>query len=231
MCPTWVLQCIFFTLQASKVEIWLFLGVRSPNPLPKASGLGNLTNQTMLLSSIPSSSKHHRRNIKTFIKFSCLDGSKVDALFPWFCHRWGQVSLLRPFLSRWEWGGLQVTSQSIRPRFECGGHNTNVWETLCFYTICFFLIMIEHSILVLPFIPSMSQREVCWELEDGRGHCDGCWRQHSGEKEPGLHRLQKIPLWLPWSSWHQRFWLYWSVVVPPSLVKFKANQKYWTFLQ
>ena len=24
MCPTWVLQCIFFTLQASEVEIWLF---------------------------------------------------------------------------------------------------------------------------------------------------------------------------------------------------------------
>ena len=95
------------------------------------------THQTMLLSSIPSSSKHHRRNIKTFIKFSCLDGSKVDALFPWFCHRWGQVSLLRPFLSHWEWGGVQVTSQSIRPRFDCGGHNTNVCETLCFYTICF----------------------------------------------------------------------------------------------
>ena len=112
-----------------------FLGVRSPNPLPKASGLGNLTNQTMLLSSIPSSSKHHRRNIKTFIKFSCLDGSKVDALFSWFCHRWGQVSLLRPFLSRWEWGGLQVTSQSIwmwRPQHQCV-------RDIVFYTTCFFL--------------------------------------------------------------------------------------------
>ena len=215
-CPSSLLLGVLVTL-LPKVTIIVTCITMSPS---------YRTHQTMLLSSIPSSSKHHRRNIKTFIKFSCLDGSKVDALFSWFCHRWGQVSLLRPFLSRWEWGGLQVTSQSIwmwRPQHQC------VWDIVFLYHMLF--IMIEHSILVLPFIPSMSQREVCWELEDGRGHCDGCWRQHSGEKEPGLHRLQKIPLWLPWSSWHQRFWLYWSVVVPPSLVEFKATQKYWTFLQ
>ena len=72
---------------------------------------------SVMSSDVPSLSKDNMKN-RTFIKFSSLDGSPIDAVLPWFCLCRGQVSLLRPWIPHREWGGLQVTAWKSLKRLQ-----------------------------------------------------------------------------------------------------------------
>ena len=168
----------------------------------------------------------------------------LDALFPWFyffiirwfpawCptslvpfpyHQknitlrwfpaWCLTSLVPPLLR----SSLASPTPNILQRVRSSSGDTSVSKVLKIE------IWAHWQIWMCCTSASPPQGEVHWEPEDCGGRCYGCRRQHLGEKEPRLHRIQKIPLWLPRGSWYQRLRLYWSVVSSSSAITQIASE-------